>query len=107
MSFSQDVKNELMKIVPVEPHCIRSELLAFLYSQSEEPFDETVPRKSCCRRAFLRGAFLSCGSISDPEKSYHLEMVFGNETAADLAVSFLGDFSVEAKKVVRNHKYVV
>ena len=32
-------------------------------------------QKSCCRRAFIRGAFLSAGSMSDPEKSYHFEIV--------------------------------
>lgn len=30
-------------------------------------------RRSCCRRAFLRGAFLGCGSMVDPERAYHLE----------------------------------
>ena len=30
--------------------------------------------KDCCRRAFLRGAFLAGGSVTDPEKRYHLEL---------------------------------
>ena len=34
-----------------------------------------VIQKNCCRRAFLRGAFLCAGSISDPEKFYHFEIV--------------------------------
>jgi DNA-binding protein WhiA len=29
----------------------------------------------CCNSAFLRGAFLSCGTITDPQKDYHLEFV--------------------------------
>lgn len=28
----------------------------------------------CCRRAFLRGSFLAGGSVTDPEKRYHLEL---------------------------------
>lgn len=32
-----------------------------------------IRRRQCCRRAFLRGAFLGCGSIVDPERAYHLE----------------------------------
>ncbi len=28
----------------------------------------------CCKRAFLRGAFLAGGSVTDPEKRYHLEL---------------------------------
>ena len=34
-------------------------------------------QKTCCRRAFIRGAFLASGSVSDPEKSYHFEIVCG------------------------------
>ena len=30
--------------------------------------------QDCCRRAFLRGAFLAGGSVTDPEKRYHLEL---------------------------------
>ena len=30
--------------------------------------------KDCCRKAFLRGAFLAGGSVTDPEKRYHLEL---------------------------------
>ena len=33
--------------------------------------DALIVQKACCRRAFIRGAFLSAGSMSDPEKSYH------------------------------------
>ena len=34
-----------------------------------------VVQNACCRRAFIRGAFLASGSISDPEKFYHFEIV--------------------------------
>ena len=32
-------------------------------------------QRTCCKRAFIRGAFLSTGSMSDPNKSYHFEIV--------------------------------
>ena len=32
-----------------------------------------IIQKECCKRAFIRGAFLAAGSISDPNKSYHYE----------------------------------
>ena len=35
------------------------------------PANQLLVQKSCCRRAFIRGAFLAAGSISNPEKSYH------------------------------------
>lgn len=40
---------------------------------SDTLVSQMVIQKNCCRRAFLRGAFLCAGSISDPEKFYHLK----------------------------------
>lgn len=37
----------------------------------------------CCGRAFIRGAFLTCGTVSDPERSYHLEFNAPNRALAD------------------------
>ena len=37
--------------------------------------------EECCRAAFLRGAFLSGGSVTDPHKRYHLELA-GKETGS-------------------------
>ena len=34
-----------------------------------------VIQETCCKRSFLRGVFLASGSMSDPEKSYHFEIV--------------------------------
>lgn len=67
--------------------------------------------KFCCRRSFLRGAFLSAGSVTDPEKSYHLEIACPDEAVAasikQLLIGFgeLGD--IDAKIVQRKNNYVV
>ena len=37
----------------------------------------------CCRTAFLRGAFLAGGSVTDPEKRYHLELVTSHQKVSD------------------------
>ena len=37
-------------------------------------------KTKCCRKAFLRGVFLGAGTLSDPEKGYHLEIVCGTDT---------------------------
>lgn len=57
--------------------------------------------------AFLRGVFLSCGTIVDPEKDYHLEFVtpFLN-LSRDLA-KILADMGFEPKSVTRKGNYVV
>ena len=48
-----------------------------------------VLKQSCCRRSFLRGFFLAGGSMSDPAKSYHLEMVCVSEAQAQQLMSVL------------------
>lgn len=40
---------------------------------SLEDLEAQIKKRSCCRRAFLRGAFMGCGSVVDPERAYHLE----------------------------------
>ena len=63
----------------------------------EMPVDSRILQRSCCRRAFLRGAFLSAGSISNPEKSYHFEIVCGNRERAEQLQKTILSFDVEAK----------
>ena len=62
---------------------------------------------SCCKRAYLRGAFCTCGSISDPEKSYHLELVTGSRHKAEQLVEAMRPFELEAHIVERRKNYVV
>lgn len=71
--------------------------------------DEVSPlliKNSCCRRAFLRGAFLCIGSMSDPKKGYHLEFVCENEAHALQIQQAIGSFDIDAK-IVRRKKYHV
>lgn len=64
-------------------------------------------KNACCKRAFLRGAFLCIGSMSDPEKSYHLEFVCTHKESAEQLKELIQGFEVEAKIVVRKKYYVV
>lgn len=67
--------------------------------------------KFCCRRSFLRGAFLCAGSVTDPEKSYHLEIACSNEAMAAafqrLLISFGELGEIDAKIVTRKNSYIV
>lgn len=66
-----------------------------------------VTQQSCCKRAFIRGAFLSSGSISDPEKGYHFEIVFPDEKKAQQLQEIIRSFRIDAKIVLRKKSYVV
>ncbi len=62
---------------------------------------------ACCKRAFLRGAFLTGGSLTNPEKDYHLEIVCSSAQLADRIVGTAKEFNIEAKTVIRKKQYVV
>lgn len=69
--------------------------------------DHMVIVNTCCKRAFLRGAFLASGSISDPEKTYHFEIVSSGEYEALQLQSILVDFEIDAKIILRKKYHVV
>lgn len=57
--------------------------------------------------AFIKGAFLATGSISNPSTSgYHLEFILNNKKDAQYLCKLLNDFSLKAKVVKRGYKYI-
>lgn len=66
-----------------------------------------VVQQTCCRRSFIRGAFLSAGSMSNPKKSYHFEIVCGSQETARKIQELICSFSMDAKIVKRKKSYVV
>ena len=64
-------------------------------------------RHSCCARAWLRGVFLSAGSMSDPQKSYHLEFVCDENAQAVQLREVLSEFQIEARIIGRKKYQVV
>lgn len=66
-----------------------------------------VLQRECCKRAFIRGAFLASGSISDPEKNYHFEIVCTHEEKAKQLQEVINTFHLDAKIVLRKKYYVV
>ena len=60
-----------------------------------------------CKKAFIRGAFLGGGSISDPEKNYHLEFVVSNEDFAENLMELINSLGFNSKIVGRKNSYVV
>lgn len=73
----------------------------------EEPVSPLLLRNSCCRRAFLRGAFLAVGSMSAPEKGYHLEFNCPDEDKAKQLQRMIKGFDIESKIIARKKHYVV
>ena len=157
MSFSKEVKEELLLVVPKSRHCMVAELAGIFMLQGIDTFrektedhlnrkvftllnnacnigkdaivisddvffetqkmlklsadgqlvDNIIIQQTCCKRAFVRGAFLASGSISDPNKGYHFEIVCNTKQQASMLQRAMKVFDVDAKIVERIGKYVV
>ncbi len=66
-----------------------------------------ILQNTCCKRAFIRGAFLAGGSMSDPNKSYHFEIVCHTLEQGKQLQSVMQSFDTDAKIVERKGHYVV
>lgn len=171
MSFSSDVKDELIKVLPGDSHCRIAELSALIkfygrieYSPelrlmlstdnqaalrkcftllsktfniktsiSQEEINKpktyvelsendyeihrildelklddpmSLLDRDCCKRAYLRGAFLASGFIGDPNKSYHFEILTQEEEYSKLLTYLLSLFNIVGKHSIRK-KYIV
>lgn len=70
------------------------------------PVHALLIKNSCCARAYIRGAFLCVGSMSDPEKSYHMEFVCDKKEQAQQLQHIIQEFQIEAK-IIKRKKYDV
>ena len=67
-----------------------------------------IVRSKCCKRAYLRGIFMGAGTMSDPEKSYHLEIVCGTETLSHDLKKLINSFvDLQAREFKRGKNFVV
>ena len=73
----------------------------------ELPVNGILLQSTCCRRAFLRGAFIGTGSLSDPRKSYHLEIVCAFPEKAEQIRDVIRSFEIDARIVPRKKAFVV
>lgn len=61
----------------------------------------------CCAGAFLRGAFLSCGTVTSPESGYHLEFVVPYKKLCTDLMKFLDELNLNPKYIVRKGNHIV
>ncbi|MCI8388468.1 MAG: DNA-binding protein WhiA [Clostridiales bacterium] len=82
---------------------------AFKYA-SDEP-ETSIKRElfrcPSCETAFIRGAFLSAGTLTDPDKSYHLEMSMSSNELADNFAALLTEAELEPKRMIRKNENVL
>ncbi len=92
-------------IVRSKAETIINELGLMIYS--DHLLDDPIVIKECCKKAFLRGAFLASGSINSPRSSsYHLEISSNDEAQSNAIKELLNYFYLNAKSVKRKKGYI-
>ncbi len=61
----------------------------------------------CCSNAFLRGVFLACGTVTSPEKEYHLEFSVSSKGLCDDLLRIFDEFEPTPKVTQRGGAYTV
>ncbi len=86
----------------------RLKILALIdFGISETVIDRSLFLRDCCIPSFIRGAFLACGNINDPQKEYRMEFSVKNEALADDFNSILSQFDITLKKTLRGKATVL
>lgn len=61
----------------------------------------------CCSGAFLRGVFLACGTVTAPERGYHLEFVVPYKKLCTDLIKFLDELGLNPKYIVRKGNHII
>lgn len=64
-------------------------------------------RRICCRRAYLKGAFLAVGTITQPERAYRVEFAWDTRERAAFLIKALAQCGVPALSTLRRNQHVV
>ena len=71
------------------------------------PHADLIPKNTCCKRAYLQGLFLCCGTMSDPHKAYRIEFVCESGADADDTAALLAEFGIKAKRTKRKNRDII
>jgi cell division protein WhiA len=107
-------KNNIYMVVISEEMGVRSLLKEMGVLSSSEgiiSLDYGIPiallENDDCKRAYIRGSFLGGGSISNPEKTYHVEFVTHNEEYAEDLSRLINSYAISSKVIQRKGSYIV
>ena len=91
------------------------EKLAIIFESYGLPIDKllahhvnlSVLEEDCCKRSYIRGTFLTGGAITDPLKSYHLELVTDRFNVSRQTFSLLLEMDFTPKETSRSGNYII
>lgn len=82
-------------------------LACYDYGIADRLINNDIINRECCFQSFIRGAFLSCGNINDPEKEYRAEFSVREGRLADEFSELLSGYGISLKKAKRQNGAVL
>jgi len=67
----------------------------------------SVLEEECCLKSYIRGAFLTGGAVTDPSKSYHLELLTDRYNVSRQTYSLLLEMGFSPKETSRSGNYII
>jgi DNA-binding protein WhiA len=110
LSFAQKVREEILCLPLKCKSCIKARELAiniFCENISTSNIISQIEQKECCVSAFVQGAFLACGSITNPSNDYHLEFKVKSEKTAQALWNLFEKIGFEFRKIIRNNDNIL
>lgn len=112
MSFSQDIKDEILEQDISKECCVLAERYGELITTPESKKIEVAKihrmlENKCCIAAFIKGVFLGSGCIVEPKSEYHLELSMQEEEKVEIVCRFLKKMKLRPKYVKRTNGYVI
>jgi len=108
------LKDKRLYIISIDMNCCKNFMEEFgIIPQNEAGelkravINSDLVKKNCCKRAFLRGAFLGGGSVSDPKGPYHMEFVTQYEDMVNILTGIINYFGLKSNVVERKNNYVI
>ena len=77
-----------------------------LFGIRQAPTDD-ITQYACCKKNFIKSAFMISGGMANPEIEYHIEIAAPSEEFADFVIKCLEYYEIPAKKTCRKSKYVI
>ncbi len=95
---------------PAQPHLAAALMDMGVLSDEgglELGISERLVAKDCCAAAYLRGAFLGSGFVSDPRGDFHFEIIVETRDLADGIVELMARRGINARVMQRRNSYMV
>jgi hypothetical protein len=105
---SKKLKEHNVYIVAIDNSMENSNIFFdILLDEKENKGHKGFAKNICCKKAYLRGIFLTTGSITNPNNCYHVEIIAKDREFSEIIVELLNKLEIIAKITTRKNNYVV